>query len=225
VNERRYQVFVSSTKDDLREERQASVEAILNMHYMPVSTDFLPAATESEWQQITGTIATSDYYVLILAGCCGPLDADGVPQIEREYRYARSANKHILPFLHEDPRKLPREKTEQGDRWKAVIRFREELQERHTCMLWQSSDDLQTKLTAALTAAVRKHPTTGWVRADTHSLLRALTEQLREYPQATHIEAHDEYLIKLRLPLENVSKRAITEVLLAKLACTVTLLP
>lgn len=46
----RLQVFVSSTFTDLREERQAAVEAILSAGHIPAGMELFAAGDESKWK-------------------------------------------------------------------------------------------------------------------------------------------------------------------------------
>lgn len=64
----RYQVFVSSTYEDLREERQQVTQAILEMGWFPSGMELFPASDLSQWELIKKVIAESDYYIVIVGG-------------------------------------------------------------------------------------------------------------------------------------------------------------
>ena len=49
---RKYQVFVSSTFDDMRAERQAAVEAILEAGHIPAGMELFTAGDESQLETI-----------------------------------------------------------------------------------------------------------------------------------------------------------------------------
>jgi hypothetical protein len=66
--DKRYQIFISSTFVDLRDERQAALRAILELDHMPAGMELFPAADDSAWQLIRDVIDGSDYYVLIVGG-------------------------------------------------------------------------------------------------------------------------------------------------------------
>jgi hypothetical protein len=72
--QKRYQVFVSSTFTDLKDERQAVLKAILELDHMPAGMELFPATDDSAWQLIKDVIDTSDYYALIIGGRYGSLD-------------------------------------------------------------------------------------------------------------------------------------------------------
>jgi len=66
--DKRYQVFVSSTFTDLKDERQGVLRAILELDHMPAGMELFPATDASAWQLIKDVIDASDYYVLIVGG-------------------------------------------------------------------------------------------------------------------------------------------------------------
>jgi hypothetical protein len=76
--DKRYQVFISSTFIDLKDERQAVLRAILELDHMPAGMELFPAADDSAWQLIKDVIDASDYYVLIIGGRYGSLDETGL---------------------------------------------------------------------------------------------------------------------------------------------------
>lgn len=165
--DKRYQVFVSSTFMDLKDERQAALRAILELDHMPAGMELFPAADESAWQLIRDVIDASDYYVLIIGGRYGSLDGEGVGYTEKEYDYALTTKKPVIPLLHRKPEALPREKTEtEATAWKRLEEFRSKVEKRHTCVYWLTSDELKAQLIVGLTTAVKRYPAVGWLRAD-----------------------------------------------------------
>ena len=50
--EKKYQVFVSSTYNDLKEERNEIIKAILEMGHIPVGMEMFSAADEEQWKVI-----------------------------------------------------------------------------------------------------------------------------------------------------------------------------
>lgn len=65
--EKKYQIFVSSTYEDLKKERDKVQKAILSMYQFPVGMEMFSADDSEQWDIIKATIDTSDYYVLIIA--------------------------------------------------------------------------------------------------------------------------------------------------------------
>jgi len=165
--DKRYQVFISSTFADLKDERQSVLRAILELDHMPAGMELFPAADDSAWQLIRDVIDASDYYVVIVGGRYGSLDEKGIGYTEKEYDYALETGKPVLPLLHEKPDSLPREKTETDvDAWKKLQAFRAKVERRHTCVYWKNAEDLKAKLIIGVTTATKRTPAVGWVRAD-----------------------------------------------------------
>jgi hypothetical protein len=81
--DKRFQVFISSTFTDLKDERQAVLKAILELDHMPAGMELFPATDSSAWQLIKDVIDSSDYYVLIVGGRYGSLDEAGIGFTEK----------------------------------------------------------------------------------------------------------------------------------------------
>src|SRR3954449_11222354 len=94
---KKLQVFVSSTYADLRDERQAAVEAILTAGHIPAGMELFAAGDESQMNAIRRWIDESDVFLLILGGRYGSIDpSNGKSYIHLEYEYAVEQGK---PFF------------------------------------------------------------------------------------------------------------------------------
>ena len=165
--DRRFQVFISSTFRDLIAERQAVLKAVLELDHMPAGMELFPAADDSAWQLIKDVIDSSDYYALIIGGRYGSLDEAGIGYTEKEYDYAVKSKKPVIPFLHANPTELARDKTEADpSAWAKLEAFRQKVEKKHTCVYWTTAEELKARVIVGLTANVKRHPATGWVRAD-----------------------------------------------------------
>jgi hypothetical protein len=216
--EKRFQVFISSTFKDLIEERQAVLKAVLEIDHMPAGMELFPAGDEAAWELIKEIIDASDYYILIVGGRYGSLGEEGLSFTEKEYDHAVSQKKPVIPLLHKSPDNLPRGKTDTDpDSWKMLQKFRKKIESNHTCVYWNSTDELKAMVIVGLTAAIKKKPGIGWVRADQvptrasiEDLLKAqqkiaqLENELREIqsgpPPGTEnlLQGDDEFEIKIR---------------------------
>ena len=58
--EKKYQVFVSSTYEDLQEERKKVMEALLQMNCFPVGMEYFNASDSSQWEVIKSLIRECD---------------------------------------------------------------------------------------------------------------------------------------------------------------------
>jgi len=177
--DKRYQIFISSTFADLKDERQSVLRAILELDHMPAGMELFPAIDDSAWQLITDVIDNSDYYVLIVGGRYGSLDETGIGYTEKEYDYALAMKKPVIPLLHENPDNLPRDKTEtDAAAWEKLTTFRAKVEKKHTCVYWRTAEELKAKVIVGLTAAIKRYPAVGWVRADSVPTGATLVEVL-----------------------------------------------
>lgn len=187
--DKRYQVFISSTFTDLIDERQSVLKAILELDHMPAGMELFPAADDSAWQLIKDVIDASDYYVLIIGGRYGSLDEAGLSYTEKEYDYALKKKKPVIPLLHENPDNLPRDKTDTDkNAWEKLKSFRCKVEDKHTCVYWNSAADLKAKVIVGLTSAVKRHPATGWVRADQVPSSATIADILKLRQRVTELE-------------------------------------
>jgi len=146
-------------------ERQAVLEAILELNHFPAGMELFPASDSTPWQAIERIIDDSDYYVLVIGGKYGSTDARGISYTEREYDYAVSKGKPVLPFLHGDPDEIPAGKTEiQEDARAKLDAFRNKVQ-KHLCKYWTSPQELKTHVVVSLTWQFLNNPGVGWIRA------------------------------------------------------------
>lgn len=177
MDNKRYQVFVSSTYIDLTAARQAVLLTLLTMDCLPAGMELFGAVDEEQFEFIKRVIDDSDYYVLIIGGRYGTLASDGRSYTEKEYDYAVSTGKKVLAFLHTAPETLPAkdyEDTPEGrDRLTA---FKAKVGKGRLRTTWQTPDDLAGKVAISLQRAIKLHPAIGWVRADTVANVQALSE-------------------------------------------------
>lgn len=100
-----FRVFVSSTMQDLPNERRAVVQELRRLNVVPVNAEDLAPTGEGSWALLEDEIASSDLFVLILGDrygwipTAGPHAAAGVSVTELEYLAAKEAGIRILPFF------------------------------------------------------------------------------------------------------------------------------
>lgn len=164
--EKKYQVFVSSTYEDLQLERQEVIHALLELDCIPSGMELFPAADEDQWSLIAGVIDECDYYVLILGGRYGSVGKDGVGYTEKEYRYALDNGKPIIAFLHKDPESIPRSKTEKDPENEVKLSEFRTLAQKKMCKYWSTAAELGSVVSRSLIMLQKKHPGIGWVRGD-----------------------------------------------------------
>src|SRR3989442_777091 len=142
MTDKRFQVFVSSTYEDLQPERQEVMHALLELDCIPSGMELFPAANEDQWTLIKKVIDDCDYYVVIVAGRYGSVGADGMSYTEKEYRYALERGKPIIAFLHKDTGALPSKLTEDSPGAKARLEAFRNLCREKTCKFWGTAQEL-----------------------------------------------------------------------------------
>ena len=84
--EKKFQIFISSTYEDLKEERAKLVATILKDYHFPIGMEMFSADNVEQWEQIRRTIDSSDYYVLVIKRRYGSMTKDGISYTEKEYK-------------------------------------------------------------------------------------------------------------------------------------------
>jgi hypothetical protein len=187
--EKRFQVFVSSTYQDLQEERQEVMHALLELDCIPSGMELFPAADEDQWSLIKRVIDECDYYVLIVAGRYGSIGTDGIGYTEMEYRHALSVNKPTIAFLHKDPGLIPVNKSEDSAEGKEKLRlFRDFIQQKQLCKFWSSPSELGSVVSRSLVQLIKNTPAVGWVRANELPDREATLELLRLRKRVDELE-------------------------------------
>ena len=79
--DKRYQVFISSTYADLREERSKVMQTIMSLNCIPAGMELFPASNAELFEFIKRIIDDCDYYILIVWGRYGSLSEDGISYI------------------------------------------------------------------------------------------------------------------------------------------------
>lgn len=174
--DKRFQVFVSSTYEDLREERATVIKALLQLDCFPSGMELFPAADDDSLTLIKSMIDDCDYYLIILAGRYGSLERlSGKSYTHLEYEHALAMGKPTIALLHSDPGSLPTndsEKTDDGRR--RLEGFRAELREKN-CRLWADLSELVAAVFTGVQYLRRTRPAVGWIRAS-----NAPSEELKD---------------------------------------------
>lgn len=165
--DRRYQVFVSSTYADLKEERQRVIQTLMEADCIPAGMELFPAADEEQFAFIKKVIDDCDYYLVIIGGRYGSVTPDGVSYTEKEYDYAVSGGLKVIALIHENPDAIPLAKSEKEPLLRERLRqFREKVARGRLVRTWKSADELPGLVALSLTKTIKTFPAVGWVRAN-----------------------------------------------------------
>jgi hypothetical protein len=165
--EKREQVFISSTFQDLIDERRAVLQTLLEADCLPAGMELFPASDKDKFDLIKGVIDMSDYYIVIVGGRYGSVDeVEQLSYTEMEFDYAVRMGKPVMGFLHGAPGKIIADKIDlDGDMRKKLNAFREKVEGR-MAKYWTTPDDLAGKVALALMQTRKSHPAAGWVRGE-----------------------------------------------------------
>ena len=93
---KRYQIFISSTYEDLIDIRKKATEEILKMGHIPIGMELFNPDDAEQWKQIKQFIDSSDYYIIIVGNKYGSLTKKGISYTEKEYNYALKKRYQLL---------------------------------------------------------------------------------------------------------------------------------
>jgi len=176
--DKKYSVFVSSTFEDLKEERQLVINSLLQMDCFPVGMEYFNASDESQWNVIKQLIDDCDYYVLIIAGRYGSIDPKtGKSYTQLEYEYARDHGVPTIAFIHEHPENIESGKVDFENK-SELDAFRAEVQ-KTMVKYWNTSGDLSASVVTSLLSMIKTKPRIGWMRANEKSSNEQNKEMLR----------------------------------------------
>ena len=182
--DKRYQIFISSTFTDLKEERKSIIEGLLNAKYIPAGMEMFAASNDEQFKYIKKIIDTCDYYVLIIGARYGSINpSTGKSFTEQEYDYAIEKGIPVLAFLHDDPYNLPVEKRE-DDKRDLLDSFRNKVSTGRLCKMWHTSSELIASVIISLGEEVANNPQLGWTRgniSDSVELLSQLNDLRKKF--------------------------------------------
>jgi len=179
--DKRYQVFVSSTYADLKEERSKVMQTLMEIDCIPAGMELFPASDEEQFEFIKRIIDDCDYYLLIIGGRYGSVTEDGISFTELEYEYALSKGLRVLAFLHSDPDEISFKKSDTEPKLREKLQnFRTKVSTGRLVKFWQSANELPGLVALSITRTIKTYPAVGWVRADKVAEMKSLSESLKK---------------------------------------------
>lgn len=160
----RYEIFISSTFEDLKDERRELIEATIHLKNIPVVMELFSAADESQWEFIKKRIDACDYYVIILSDRYGSVDKDGIGYVEKEYDYAVSVGKPVIGFMRDQAAidHLRTDHREQENKEK-LSAFKKKVSQK-LYKRWSNKDELVKFYYSSIIELINNKPQGGWVR-------------------------------------------------------------
>ena len=165
---KKFQVFVSSTYEDLIDERIAITQALLECNCIPAGMELFPASNRKSWDIIKEEIEESDYYLIVVAGRYGSTIKEKnkiVSYTEKEYNYALSINKPIIAFINKNIDALPASKVEPSKIGKQRLeKFKSRITSTHKQIsFWKEKGALIAQIKDAIHELTTHTPMPGWI--------------------------------------------------------------
>lgn len=177
--DKRYQVFVSSTFEDLQEERKEVMQALLELDCIPAGMELFPASSDDQWSLIKRVIDDCDYYVLIIGGRYGSENERGISYTQMEFEYALSKNKPIISFLHKKPEEIIAKKTDNNPEKKKKLESFRELAQKKLVKYWETPAELGGVVSRSMIKLIKDYPAEGWVKSGSAVDEKSLAEIAR----------------------------------------------
>ena len=164
---KRYQVFVSSTYADLKDERSKVIQTIMELDCIPAGMEIFPAIDEEQFEFIKKVIDDCDYYILIIGGRYGTLSEDGISYTEKEYNYAIQKGIKVIAFVHSNPDSIAFNKSEINIELREKLdAFRTNVSTNRLIKFWENANQLPGLVALSLSKTIKTYPAIGWVRAN-----------------------------------------------------------
>jgi hypothetical protein len=185
---KRYQVFLSSTYVDLKEEREEILRILLKLNCFPAGMELFPAIDEEQFDYIKKEIDNSDYYLLIIGGRYGSLTSEGISYTEKEFLYALEKKIPVIAFIHKDINNIPLGKVDVDENIrKKLEEFKKKVETNRVVKYWADSTTLYREVSITLARVIHECPRIGWVRGDEKNEvsnkdeLRKLKEEIKVF--------------------------------------------
>ncbi len=192
------QIFVSSTYDDLIEERQAAVEAILKTGHIPAGMELFAADDKSQMEIIKDWISGSDIYMLILGARYGSIDKNsGKSYTELEYDFATQIKKPLFAivmseiWIKDKMEHIPKLANEIKQNRDKFDRFKKNVKSKMIKIV-SNKDELQSSTMQSIYNLKGKYKFKGWIQYD-------------------EIEQNDKRIIDLEIENEKLKNQLINK--------------
>ncbi len=169
--EKKYQIFISSTYKDLKEERAEAIQAIMELDHIPYGMEAFPATHRKQWEYIKKAIQNSDYYIAIIGGKYGSISPDtGLSYTEMEFKYAEQIGIPAIAFFIDESIDLQQSKVDTEKRKKDKLRnFKSYIEGKKMRQTFKNKEDLRAKILSSLIKLFNdsENERRGWVKVNT----------------------------------------------------------
>lgn len=193
----KYQCFISSTFEDLKEERIECMKAILEADHIPAGMEYFKGGRAMK-EYIKKWIEESDIVILILGGRYGSVDEiEEIGYTEWEYNYAIQCKKYIIPILltesylyekekryREGHQKISAFETKYKKQYKKFKKRIESNENKILCKYANNINDIGRIVISNLADFSRedryKNHTIGWIKYEPGMLVNSIEEDLNK---------------------------------------------
>jgi hypothetical protein len=167
MEDKRYQIFISSTYEDLKSARQKVLKTVLSLYHFPIGMEMFSADDPEQWETISQTIDRSDYYIVIIGHRYGSETSDGISYTEKEYEYAKEQQIPILAFVRNiNIATTPDQRDADPEKTAKLEAFIRKATQSKMCDFWETPEELGRQVAVALIKIFDRVPRIGWVRSD-----------------------------------------------------------
>jgi hypothetical protein len=210
--ERKAQVFISSTYENLKEERQAIIIDLLRSGFIPAGMETFQSGRPS-WTVIKRDMQMSDIYVLIIAGRYGAYGNDKkISFTELEYNYAIELGLEIRVFIYHNIDTLLLDSKESKHKQISLKRFIERIKRERLIEFWDKKEHLVEKvISAVINSHLSEHR--GWFRNNyslNQNYIEIMYNSEKMQPLSSLIQYIDIYRVKKVYMLEHSCDNAFS---------------
>ena len=208
--DKKLQVFISSTYEDMILERQGAVEAVLECGHIPAGMELFAADNKKQFEVIKKWIRNSDVFILILGGRYGSIEPESKKSyIQKEYEYAKHIGKKPIAILLSD--NGIRSKIAKGDYKiddkeylsQEYILFKKSITNSKLCSYFDDVASLKNCIYNTLQNYEEDQNCIGWIKADSaqpefsYPYILEYQEFVFKYIDLTTIEYTKRFKIKM----------------------------
>lgn len=179
----KYQVFVSSTYTDLKNERKKILEILLMADCIPAGMENFVAQDDEQFNVIKKVIDLCDYYILIIGRRYGSVSPQtGISYTEMEYDYAIEKGVPVLVFSLDTNVESSLDESEDDVKKGKLAEFRARAMGNRLASVWKDQTDLMGKVAIAIMQAKSDINRPGWHRGsdEEKEFLTSQIKQLKE---------------------------------------------
>ena len=141
----RYDVFISSTYEDLKNQRKVIKDAIEASGNFPIGMESFPASNEEQFKHIKNEITKAQIYILLIGNRYGSIcQRTKISYTEMEYDFAVAQKKEVLRFI------LKRNKNTGSDNPKKLSAFIKKVSRDKLCKFVNNNVELTNAIHSSI---------------------------------------------------------------------------